>query len=315
MATDPCVSYASSCEERTFADSLPSQGYEDNRHILCRGVSSKLVKHLSIVDFTYTPAEDIMYPGPDADGAYPKPRQLGTIFIYIAPCKRLIRTALRLVTQPPQRKKAELWEYKIRIDDRLYSSCCHLASQNVERLKRILLQLDSNSSWAVGLDFPDAYEYLNIDWIERRLYDIEESEVALEENIESSMEWCYIFESSSYNDPKEDVAAVFIIGEEVQVIKIMSMPPFPTEARQPRAPEVYKMSYQIPWKRDFIGTFMRNPWLEKVQNPVAPISPAISVQLNDQQPPSIVQPAEKKRKLASGESSTSCYEEGEEAMD
>jgi hypothetical protein len=130
-------------------------------------------------------------------------------------------------------------------------------------------------------------ELLDLEWIEQRLYDLEEGPDAPigARNIG------HIFREDSNTTGGEELAAILVIGEREDIIEIMDLLPLERVPRVPRVAEFFKLEkrrnwfvnplpeapiWEYRWYRKFLGTYARNLALESRRIVHVPSSPALS---------------------------------------
>lgn len=179
------------------------------------------------------------------------------IYIYCAPCACQIHTAFDLCTGEGVSKH---FDFRIRIDDQLVSSCCP-ADVGIYGLISVIQEIkeierkNPHSRLFRERDF----DFIDRPWIEKRIYDVEENQSLPRPIMNSSSRIPSIFTDHA-NDEK--CASIVVLGEADHYASVMQMPPFLSNARMPRETEVFKMSKSYNsqencyfWKRNYMGTY------------------------------------------------------------
>lgn len=186
--------------------------------------------------------------------------KLATAYIYVAPCDRLLSQAFGICWETTT---SELFSVRIRVDDRLAVTCCQpgIACGRLVSLLRNIRLDGINSYWS---------QFVDQTWLEQRIYEIAEEKAQWASGSDTAERISFIYQESSY-EPLETVGAISVVGEEAQVRKIMSSSSFPQHPRIPSASEIYVMHrsnlYPGPCRRQYSGTFIRNPHLSIRKNP------------------------------------------------
>jgi hypothetical protein len=236
---------------------------------------------------------------------------IASVVVYVAPCMRLIDTALGVCRRIGTRK-GRLLEFSIRVDDRLRSSCC-TNFQSCARLEELVRSLKEKETIKYQTR-ASLLEFLDLVWMEQRLEE-------LDENPEAPMDARridHIFRERSNTTPDEALAAILIIGEDEDIIQIMDMLPVEKVPRVPRVGDFFKLESthhlvtslsgapgRYPWSRKSLGTYFRNHGLESKRIVHLPPSPAPSSSLATSSADSHsgtsanTQTGSKKRKLSS----------------
>lgn len=178
------------------------------------------------------------------------------VFIYIAPCERLISQAIALILES-RWAVGKTFLHLIRVDDRLPVSCCKDGTGLI-RIASILRQLsDSTLAPSSNLSFLDRM------WLEQRIYDTDVEERQNESIAEPSDNFIRCYREDIYS-PNEIVAAIIQVGEEDQLRELMSLKPFPRHPHVPAATEMYAIhtGHDRHFQRRFLGTYLRNKRFE-----------------------------------------------------
>ena len=185
-----------------------------------------------------------------------------TVFIYVAPCERLLMLALHILAD--NRSDRELFSIRIRVDDRLNVTCCPPAAAygRLVALLDILRQVPR--SWS-GSDEVDEM------WLEQRIQANVMDEPQSDRDADPASRYKHLYAEESYNR-LEIVGAIVLLGEEDQVREVMSSNSFPRHPHVPRAEEIYAMRRQdfgskTPFVRHYLGTYEPNANLIKKSAP------------------------------------------------
>lgn len=138
------------------------------------------------------------------------------IYHYCAPCACLLATAIGICEEACQRAKT-YFEFLIRPDDRLVSSCCSqkVRTQGPASLIEKLKTTESLPSVGNRLNLIDRL------WVEQRLYEIEETDLRGPSSRIAETGGRVL--SSRHS---EGTAGIIILGELEYCLPIMRSPPF-----------------------------------------------------------------------------------------
>jgi hypothetical protein len=170
------------------------------------------------------------------------PRGGGVVLIYCPPCVCQIHTAFSLIRSCWG--SSTIVAIRIRVDDRMRSSCCDRDSG-----RAIVRDLRERLRDATG--FPE--EAFDRPWLDNRLYDMgdddsEEIELPVSEQ-----------SAGDYYNPGYDVwpplLQVIVLGEHGSMTNVLNSPPFRSEARMPRANHIYLMGATGGSRRKLLGVF------------------------------------------------------------
>lgn len=169
-------------------------------------------------------------------------RRGGTVLIYCPPCVCQLHTAFGLVST--SRFGSPIITIKIRVDDRIRSSCCEQGSGSakVRNLRSGLFAGRSGQS-AGHLDRP---------WLDKRLDDLDEQESEEGETPLTEQS------AGDYNNPGNvwpPLVQVIVLGECDSLTSAMNSPPFRRESRMPRANHIYLMGTNSSSGRRALGRF------------------------------------------------------------
>ena len=185
-----------------------------------------------------------------------------TVFIYVAPCERLLMLALHIIDDI--RSDRDLFSIRIRVDDRLNVSCCPPAAA-YGRLVALLKIIRQGPRSLYGNDVVDEI------WLEQRIQANVMDEPQSDRDADPASRYKHLYAEKSYN-PLETVGAIVLLSEEDQVREVMSSNSFPRHPHIPRAGEIYAMrrksSFGVtPFFRHYLGTYIANPNLIKTSAP------------------------------------------------
>jgi hypothetical protein len=158
---------------------------------------------------------------------------VGTVLIYCPPCVCQVHTALSLISSPWG--WSSLIDVRIRVDDRIHSSCCEKGSPSA-RLRNLRDTLGSRTSPPAG--------YFDLDE-----EDSEDGHLPLSEQT-----------AGDHNNPGYEgwppLLQVIVLGEcDTPITTVMRSPPFMREPKVPRANRIYQMGATSVWKRKLLGSF------------------------------------------------------------
>ncbi|KAI4186000.1 MAG: hypothetical protein L6R41_003771 [Letrouitia leprolyta] len=181
---------------------------------------------------------------------------LATVYIYVAPCDRLLSQAFGIHWETAT---SAFFDTTIRVDDRLSVTCCE-PSMSYGRLVSLLNNVRHDgigSYWSRLIDQT---------WLEQRIYDIQEGKAQTELGSSHMDTLPFVYQTDNY-EHLETVGAIILLGEEKQLRKIMSSRSFPQHPRVPSASEIYAIhpsdSHYGMFTRRYMGTFVPNPELYK----------------------------------------------------
>ncbi|KAL8924214.1 MAG: hypothetical protein Q9208_004178 [Pyrenodesmia sp. 3 TL-2023] len=160
-----------------------------------------------------------------------------------------------------ERSRAELYYFRIRVDDRLNVTCCPPAAAH-GRLVALLNVIRRSSRLTYGGDDIDEI------WLEQRIQANGMDEHHLDRDGDPANSYKHLYVEESYN-PLETIGAIVLLGEEDQIREVMSSESFPRHPHVPRAGEIYAMhrkGYQN-FTRHYLGTYVPNPSLVKKSAP------------------------------------------------
>lgn len=261
MVTHQCQAHFGSCFDADFESWQSKAGYETPnmtatiyRSQQRQSIRQRLVDNISLTRLLKYGAES----GDVQSSAFSKTlteqsEPLTTIVIFVAPCLRLLRTALDVCPIRPKGKSL-LFNFVIRVDDRLRSSCCTPeAAQRRLRALANFFRENASDNWA-GLQ-----DFLDLPWIDQRLYDLEQTETPPPDF--PSLD--HIFdERRNRKDVDQLVAAIFVIGEGEEMVRMFRLLPLTYSPAMPRAGQFYSF-IRTPgdinvWERGFLGTYKQN---------------------------------------------------------
>jgi hypothetical protein len=178
-------------------------------------------------------------------------RSGGTVLVYCPPCVCQVHTAFSLIRSSWE--DSPLVTVKIRVDDRIRSSCCDHGSRraNIRDLRPRLR--NANSLPAETFDRP---------WLDKRLYDMgddDSEEVELPVSKQSA---------GDYRHPGHvwpPLLQVIVLGECDSMADVLNSAPFRHEARMPRANHIYLMGVTSNQERKLLGEFDPNPITHEAQ--------------------------------------------------
>ncbi|KAL9621373.1 MAG: hypothetical protein Q9160_004133 [Pyrenula sp. 1 TL-2023] len=182
-----------------------------------------------------------------------KRRLFGKVYIYVAPCQRLISQAIALCIEA-FRNALPIFLLHIRVDDRLSVSCCEAGMGHV-RIASFLRYLSGSNCHLA----PRSLNYFDRMWLEQRIHATEVDEHQRGPTTESPDDFLHCYKEDMYS-PNEIVAGIVQVGEEEQIRRIMSLKPFPWHPHVPIATEIYAINTdrnRTPQRR-FLGTYPRN---------------------------------------------------------
>ena len=224
---------------------------------------------------------------------------LAKLYVYCAPCMRQISTAFDLCKS--RSCYTLFFEYFIRVDDRLPSSCCgglddiQKCVSFIEQLK----QIEANRNWR---NIWETTTMIDRVWMEQRIYDVkEEYRPPVSHHITDAIR--YIFaDGRAYQDR---CGAIVVIGEADFISQVMNHPPFPRKPNMAEASEIYwkEQSWtrnKSSWDRKYLGTYTRNiqPKLDPPALARTPAPPPMSFTAEDPSSP-VSEPAAKRLKSSS----------------
>ena len=174
------------------------------------------------------------------------------VYIYCAPCRCAIRTALLLCAS----QSSDVISYTTRIDDRIPASCC-LGLQKLERLESMLKTIrEYDAGMLVGelQVIADLLQHIDRVWLEKRIYHFEEV----------SYQNTQMPDRLRVDDLLRDETCArntysVHIGELVQCAWIMQTTPFPWSPRMPREYEVFRFNgfrHAKEFRKVYLGTFL-----------------------------------------------------------
>ncbi|MCJ1354936.1 MAG: hypothetical protein MMC33_004926 [Icmadophila ericetorum] len=174
------------------------------------------------------------------------------VCLYCAPCACLLATAFNICEEAGSRVET-YFEFLVRPDDRLVSSCCSQKDRTLGLASLIERVREIESS-------PSLRNYLtSIDriWVEQRLYEIEE-ETDLPQPIGKIAKMGGKVLSSHHSQGK--TAGIVILGKLGYCLPIMRSPPFALKPRIPKETEIFQMKNILvdgkhQWIRRFLGTY------------------------------------------------------------
>jgi hypothetical protein len=179
---------------------------------------------------------------------------VATLYVYCSTCACQIRTALSI---HKYNNTTNLLQIRVRPDDRLIATCCSNATRT-DGLSSIIMKMNDYEAGQdiQGISIADL-ETLDRQWIEQRLFQIEQDMAHSELTSQASAVAQSIFAGHEY-DTK--CAGIVMLGETDQLSSIIQTAPFPTTARMPREREIYylaKSSSSSGWTRTYLGTFVQ----------------------------------------------------------
>jgi hypothetical protein len=192
---------------------------------------------------------------------------LASIFIYCAPCACLVATALA-ICRDAGRRATTYFQFLIRPDDRLISTCCSQKDRSVglvsvvEKIKDIerIATYNANSP----LNAVDKF------WVEQRLFELEENEYPGSSADLLEMGGKVFSEHKS----GKKTAGIIVLGEVEYSLPLMQAPPFLSTPRVPKETEIFQMNKdtyrdgKYHWSRKYLGTYTPKT------KPTPPISPS-----------------------------------------
>ena len=192
---------------------------------------------------------------------------LATAYVYIAPCDRLLCHALGVCWEA---NTTQFFHVRIRIDDRLSATCC----QHGLARDRFVSILDK-----VRGETKETYwtRYIDQMWLEQRIYELEEEKVHFQAGPKQAARFRFLYREESY-PLLETVAAIILIGEETQLREVMTSKSIPKHPRVPSATEIYAIcqTNSYPLRRNYLGTYVRNPSLVKRKEMDLEIAPGLA---------------------------------------
>jgi hypothetical protein len=306
MVTPECRSYVGSCSDEDFETWSHKDGYES--FISPEAISMRMLRQLDLsdcldhddLDAGLRNARQI-----GEDGELLRVEALASISINVAPCLRLVRTAT-IVCQKAIGSKARLLSFHVYVDDRLNCSCSD-SERNKHRFSALVKywRQSNNSAW---LHLQDR---LSLTRMEQRVYDfqLELPPLASVAKLDDSFG-----EFENRTDVTMPVAAVLIIGEDQETVRLFRELSLEQEPRMPTACSFHQIILprwgKAEGRRHFLGSFRLEANLKaRVSAPAAinlaafsplhfaPISPTSQASSN------------KKRKLSTQHSSAASQDD------
>jgi len=214
------------------------------------------------------------------------------IYIYCAPCACLIATAWEICEKAGDRAKI-YFRFLIRPDDRLISSCCSETDRSV-RLGKLVEDIErfETSTWTSTGYVANALLLLDKQWVEQRLFDIDElDQLPPSSDIPDMARGIF----ASHKSPGP-TAAIIVLGELDYCLPIMHAPPFSRKPRIPKETEIFQM--QRTWenggytyRRRYLGKYTPKPLLPSSTSPRRSVPGVSSRNFNmETSPPTISTP-------------------------
>lgn len=304
MMTERCNSFTDSCAEIEFGLWYYSYGYEEVQFPSARNsIARTLVDQINAKDFISQDLDDYFRQLREAEvtDGFKIKDPLASVIVYVAPCTRLVSTAYSVCRNVGTRK-SQLLEFSLRIDDRLCSSCSR-NSKGSERLKQLVSSCREEETFSNPCT-AELLKFLDLTWIEQRLYGLEGDEEAPTETRNIG----HIFREESNKRPDEKLAAILVIGEEEEIVEIMNLLPLKRDPRVPRAREFFELkkswdsaARRWTWFRKFVGRYTRNFRLEETRISSSPEMSSRTTPSTAGRPVTFMntQTVSKKRKLSS----------------
>ena len=219
-------------------------------------LQSRIVEYETTVSVKMSPRERL----PPQE----RPRiPMATVHVYCAPCVRQIHTAFDICRGS---NISPLFEFSIRVDDRIPSSCCP-DTKGIDGLVSLInwiKETEYETPWKLARG-QSSLHLLDRPWIEERIYQAEQE----------------TYQPSYWDDPPGNIRRIYnevsfesgeksivvILGEVGPISLMMECPPFPQDARKPRETEmfeIYRPRNSETWLRNYIGSYSRNPKMPDV---------------------------------------------------
>jgi hypothetical protein len=169
-----------------------------------------------------------------------------TLFLLVSPCTRAVQTAQAFGLA----LSSECLRVRIRIDDRIYTSCLKSSEERQAALKRFLQRLE-----AIELStnkFTKTQELIDRQWLYQRLHRLESQDISSEELDPAHILDHFIIPRNFYT--------TMIVGEADFCTSFMQARPFPPVTRQPRDSDLYRLERSVRlWKNTYLGTYTQRP--------------------------------------------------------
>jgi hypothetical protein len=177
---------------------------------------------------------------------------VANIYLYCSPCACLVSAALSICSLIGNRSKT-FFKFSIRPDDRLVSSCC----LNEDRSLGLgsLVQMIKGKEARHGF-LPTPIYLLDRQWMEQRLFEIEETE-----DVQSFQDSATLAKQLFASHRSErTTAGIVVFGELEYSLPIMQSAPFVPKPRIPRETEIFQMRSDYEngkrvWNRTYLGTY------------------------------------------------------------
>lgn len=174
------------------------------------------------------------------------------VYIYCAPCACLLATAFNICRQAGSRATT-YFEFLVRPDDRLVSSCCFQKDRSVGLASLIesVKKIESSETY-----LENHLKLLDGIWVEQRLYEIEEETDLPQSSTKIAQIGGKVLSSQKSG---ELAAGIIILGELGYCLQIMGSRPFASNPRIPKETEIFQMKERYVegkslWIRKFLGT-------------------------------------------------------------
>jgi len=175
---------------------------------------------------------------------------VANIYIYCSPCACMVSTALSLCSGTGNHA-ATFFKFSVRPDDRLISSCCPNEDRSLGLTSLLQMIKDKEANGHLPAPFP----LLDRQWIEQRLFEIEETERV------QSFEDTGTLAGKLFTSHRSErtTAGIVVLGELEHCLPIMQRAPFVQKPRIPRETEIFQMQKAFygntTWDRTNLGTY------------------------------------------------------------
>jgi len=252
VATDECL--RKSCDYKDFNQDVfvrpPKLSFESNG-------GSDDIHHTVIKEITHdVDAETVQTWAQESSSNGNFAGKLATVLIYCPPCIHQIHTAMHICAAGDY---GSLYSFKIRVDDRLTTSCRSLEGSTVafKSLLSHFIDILSGPRWYLRDD------YLDRQWMVQRQYDLEENE----DRPNGPSKQAGDFLNPGRTVP--NLGAVVVLGEVSHLIPIMNSGSFTRVSTMPRATQIWNMSGDASGKRTLLGTYIRSRAIGRSDTPTA----------------------------------------------
>jgi hypothetical protein len=178
---------------------------------------------------------------------------VANIYIYCSPCACLVSAALSIFSGIGG-YATTFFRFSVRPDDRLVSSCCPNEDRSLGLASLVQMIKDKEASDGYLIT---PFYLLDRQWIEQRLFEIEETEGV--QSFENSVTLAKQLLASHRSERK--TAGIVVLGELEHCLPIMQSAPFIQKPRIPRETEIFQMrkAYTNVWNRTYLGTYTPKP--------------------------------------------------------